>query len=263
MKKSFEDEVHVYQTFVRNNFSLLGSNYKLIQEQYAIKSGIIDMLAYDMNKECLVIIELKNVKIKDTKVLSQVMRYYNELKDKYIENYIITNLPEIIIIAPDFANNFFIYNNMPIKLIQMYYDNMQKQVIYLRFFPHTEDFSYDIETDKKLILTKKQKTILISKEQQLLIDKIINNIKNIYKASESLKIINYDDHIDILNGKIIAKIIFSKGWFDNTVQLNIYKNYKQKFDATLFTYDPAVYKAKFFKTLIKLTVIDVPSFLKR
>lgn len=254
----FEDEVHSYQAFIRDNFSLLGNNYIIIQEQYTIKSGIIDILAYNKLDECLVIIELKNVKI-DIQVLSQVMKYYYELKDKYIEDYIISNPPEIIIIAPEFAANFFIYNNMPVKLLQIDYDDKNNRIVYSRIFPHIEDFTEE-NIDKKIFL-KKQKTVIINQEQQQFIDKIIKCVQQFY--AKKLKIIYNNNCVNILSNKIIAKIVIPNKWFDNTLQLVIYKNFVKSFIQNDFLYDPVIHKVQMFKTMAKLTIIDIPSFIKK
>jgi len=252
MFNSFEDEVHVYQTFVRNNFNLLGNNYEIIKEQFVINSGIIDILAYNKEEHRLVVVELKNVLTTD-KVLLQAMKYYTEIKYKTIDNYEIDNTPEIIIIAPEFDRNFILYNEIPTKLIQLDYDNKHNQIIYLRFFPN----SYI--NDQTLYIPKK-KNITINYVQKLLANDIINKLKNIY--NDQLKIITYDDHIDILSKKMLAKITFLPNWFNNNLQLNIYNNFKGNINKHLLIYDPAVKKVNCLKTMTKLIINDVPQFLK-
>ena len=254
MFNSFEDEVHIYQTFVRNNFNLLGNNYKIIKEQVIIQSGIIDILAYNEDKQRLVIVELKNI-ITTDKVLAQVMKYYNEIKNKNIHNYEINNSPEIIIIAPEFDKNFMLYNNVPTQLIQLDYDNINNQIIYTRFFPNKK-----LNTDKNLSI-KNKKTTFVNYEQKLLAKNIINRIKQIYKDKQ-LKIISYDDHIDILYKKILIKITFSNQWFNNEIQLNIYNNFIQNINNLALNYDPAIKKINYLKTMIKLQITNIPQFLK-
>lgn len=252
MFNSFEDEVHVYQTFVRNNFSLLGANYEIIQEQFIINSGIIDILAYNKNEKRLVIIELKNVLTTD-KVLLQAMKYYNEIKFSTINDYEINNTPEIIIIAPEFDKNFMLYNEVPTQLIQLDYDNKRNQIIYLRFFPNKH-----IE-EKELIISEK-KNINANYIQKQLANNIINQLKKLY--DNQLKIITYDDHIDILSKKMILKIVFPVGWFNNDLQLNVYNNFMYDINKNLLMYDPAIKKINYLKTVIKLKVNNVPRFLQ-
>ena len=256
MFNSFEDEIHVYQSFIRNNFDLLGKNYEIIKEQFVIQSGIIDILAYNKDYQRLAIIELKNI-ITTDQVLSQVMKYYNEMKNKYINNYIITDLPEIIIIAPEFDKKFNLYiQNIDIKLIQIDYDNINNHIIYTRFFPNT---NLNISNEKELFF-KNKKNIDINIEQKILINNIINKIKQIYKDKQ-LKIINCDDHIDILHKKMIVKIIYSTKWFDNTVQLNIYNNFIKPITKSMIEYDPSIKKFNFLKRIIKLSINNIPQFL--
>ena len=257
MNNIFEDEVHVYQTFVRNNFSLLGNNYRIIKEQYVINSGIIDILAYNTINKCLVIIELKNICIGNS-VISQVMKYYKEIKNKYIENYDIINTPEIIIIAPEFDKRFIITNNLPIKLFIMNIDLIYNYTIFSRFFPIIEDSINDNIINQELKLNKKR-SVIISNEQQLLVNKIIFILQKIF--DNKLKILKLDNHIDIIYEKIIMKINFPAAWFDEYVQISIYNRLKNYININLF-YDPAIKKISNLKTMIKINIIDIPNFLK-
>lgn len=253
----FEDEIHVYQTFVRKNFSLLGNNYELIKEQYVIKSGIIDMLAYNKQNKCLTIIELKNICIDDS-VLSQVIKYYKEIKNKYIDNYDIINTPEIIIIAPEFDKFFTITNDLPIKLFIMTIDPIHQYTIFSRFFPIIESMNAFNIINQELKLNKK-KSIIISNNQQFLVNKIIYILKQYF--DDKLKILKLDNHIDIIYEKIIMKITFPTSWFDNYLQINIYNRLKNYININLF-YDPAIKKISTLKTVTKINIDDIPTFLK-
>lgn len=252
MFNSFDDEVHVYQTFVRNNFNLLGANYEIIKEQFVINSGIIDILAYNKIEQRLVIIELKNI-ITTNKVLAQAMKYYNEIKFSTINNYEINNTPEIIIIAPEFDKNFRLYNEVPTQLIQLDYDNKNKQIIYSRFFPNKP-------VEKQELTISEKKTTSINYVQKQLANNIINQLKKLY--DNQLKVITYNDHIDILSKKMLLKITFSTDWFNNDLQLNVYNNLLYNINKNSLIYDPAIKKISHLKTMLKLKVNNVPYFLQ-
>lgn len=263
----FEDEVHAYQAFVKKNFHLLGSNYQLITEQYVINSGIIDMLAYNKEKECLAIIELKNIKV-DSSVVSQVLRYYRELKNKYIDNYIISNPPEMIIISVDFDENFTITYNMPIHLYQMNIKN--NNIIFNKVIPYVEDFNNNIYADKRTELKTSRNNMLftISKKQKILANNIIKYLKLIFINNQlpldKFNIINSNDHIDILYDKIVAKVTFPRAWFSDHIQLSIYNRLYKYYNFNIGTdNDPAVKKVQKLKTMTKFNINDIPRCFKR
>ena len=116
----FIDEVHDYQSFIKNNFYLLGSQYNIIQEQFHVKNSILDILAYNQLEERLVIIELKNPKA-SYKAIAQIVRYYQYLKDSQLDNYIISRVPECLLVAPAFSSknqnilNTYLNNNKLLK----------------------------------------------------------------------------------------------------------------------------------------------------
>ena len=74
---------------------------------------------------------------------------------------------------------------------------------------------------------------------------------------QNYTIIEHNDHIDILDKKIIAKITFPKGWFNSTIILNLYKK-RLSMNVFNLTYDPAVKQMDQSKTLIKLFINDIP-----
>ena len=248
----FTDEVHSYQSFVKNNLHLL-NNYTFIDEQVKIASGLIDILAYNNVEECLSIFELKNP-IADLKAVSQGMKYYVELLNTSVGNYFICKNPEVVIVSPKFIPKFIVPDNIVFKLIQMGYDGNNVIIDYIQPY-HKIDILYTKE-----IVTKPHRTLNISSSQKRLANSIIFNLQNFYK--DPLEIIRHEDKIDILYKKIIAKVVFSNKWFDDSVILYIYKNFIKDYGLTTFKYDSAVVKYNIYKTMVKLTVKDVPHFLK-
>ena len=240
--QQFIDEVHDYQSFIIKNFNKFG-NLEIIQEQYTIKSGIIDILAYDKLNERIVIVELKN-KIVDSTVIAQVMRYYHDIKGKQIDDYIISELPIIYIIASEF-DNIIITQNMPIKFFT--FDRFSFQ----EYYPYIEDFEDDLNgIFMPKLSVKKQISINLNEDQKDL-------IKRLLRYFQGYTIIEHKDHIDILDKKIIAKIIYPKGWFNSTIILNLYKK-RLNMNIINLAYDPAVKQFNQSKTLVKLLINDVP-----
>lgn len=257
--KIFNDEIHEYQTFIRQNFNLLGNQYEIIKEQCIINSGIIDILAYNKERQCLAIIELKNIKI-DSKVNIQVLKYYLELQNKYVFNYEILNPPEIFIIAPEFDSNFTVTSDMPpITLLQITLDN--NNIICNRIIPKIKDINKNNIINQEIII-KNKKSVNINLNQKILTKNIIKILKAIFikkHALEEFKILESDDHIDILCPKIIAKIKYPRQWFADHIQLCLYKKY---FNINLnLNYDPNIKKIYQLKNMIKLDIINIPYFL--
>ena len=251
--KQFKDEVHDYQSFIVDNFKKIGKNYEIIQEQFAINNGIIDILAYNNKNKNFVIIELKNIKVNES-IISQVDRYYQAVTNLKIDDYFIQHNPEIIVIAPEFKEDFSLSYKLPIKLLQIYKDN--KKVICKK---HKINYIKKVSI-KRVQTVKKKKTIFISEKQKYITDNLIKLIKSFYK--EELSILDKNDHIDIIDKKIIIKIIFPKRWFVETITVNLYKNFIKPFTVNNFISDPTIKTVTQLKNVIKLSIYDIPQFFK-
>ena len=249
----FTDEVHSYQSFVKSNLHLL-KNYNFIDEQVKITSGLVDILAYNNIDECLAIFELKNP-IAELSSIAQGMKYYTELLNTSIGNYFICNNPEIVIVAPKFIDKFIIPDNINFKLIEMRYDDSNNIIVNYKQPYNIENSIYNKE-----IIPKPHKSINISNIQKQLARNVIYYLQKFYK--EPLEVIYHDDKIDILYKKIIAKIVFPNKWFDDSIVLYIYKNFVKEYGLTTFKYDIAVVKYNIYKTMVKLTIQNIPQFLK-
>jgi hypothetical protein len=114
----FNDEVHDYQRFVRENIKILGEMLLITEQLYIQNNGtcIIDILLLNIISKRLVVLELKNVLTTD-KGIWQPVKYYDYLsraedslkqlliqKQKEIDFNIdeIDFNPEIIMVVPEF-----------------------------------------------------------------------------------------------------------------------------------------------------------------
>lgn len=91
-KQSKEKEL---EKLLINNLDLIESGMKLIQNQYPVEDGFIDILTRDKNGK-LCIIELKVVK-DDTKIVHQCVYYPTQFNEKV----------RVITIAPDYKNSIY------------------------------------------------------------------------------------------------------------------------------------------------------------
>ena len=248
----FTDEIHSFQSFVVSNFNLLG-NYKIIKEQFSIGKYRLDILAYNYDKQSLAIVELKNPDI-NCNVVGQCIDYYEILKDKLIDGYDILEEPEIIIIAPEISSRIIVPENICIRIIKMNYDEIHDYVNIENVKPYKQKNS----VMKKVIHVEQEQYDIPDKYKPNIL-KIINNVQKLY--DEKLEIIISGLKISILLNKIIIKIILSKKWFDDTFEINIYKNFIKQYDRLSFQYDPNVIKINFYKTFVKLKVRGIPIFL--
>ena len=248
----FIDEVHDYQSFIKNNFYLLGSQYNIIQEQFHVKNSILDILAYNQLEERLVIIELKNPKA-PYKAIAQIVRYYQYLKDSQLDNYIISRVPECLLVAPAFSSKIILPEFPIIRCFQMDYE-------YAEF----KDITHQFKTESVINLDVKLKPSLhISPSTKSLIFKIKKRLLNIY--NDQLVIAEQNNQISFLstqNKKIVAKIIIPYDWFTNYIDLVLYNRFIKPFDRLTFMYDPSIYKYSFNKSMVRLKVIDIPEFLR-
>lgn len=245
----FADEVHSYQTFVKNNLHQI--NYELIEEQFKVNKGFIDILAYNRQAERLAIIELKNPKA-NIKAVSQGIRYYLQLKNVNLNGYELVSPPEVVIIAPNFESNITLPDTPVINLIRMNYDD-DKDCVYIEYIKPNTNVT-NIETDDK-------PTIQIPFEQRMLAKRIITHIQSLY--GKPLEIIDDNLHINILDRKLVAKIIFNRDWFNNYITLNIYKRFIKPINKSTIQFDPAIMKYNFSKTMTKLIISDLPQFLQK
>lgn len=250
----FIDEIHDYQFFVVSHFFLLGNSYSIIREQFPVKNAFIDILAYDKYQERLIIIELKTPQATN-KAISQIVRYFNYLKDCQLDSYIISDIPECWIIAPTFKKI-----NLPerpiIKLLEFNSEYTSFNDVTYKFYQSSILFT-NIKRSRSLLG--------ITPEINLLVQRIITLICMRYN---DIKMVEQNNKITILDKatkRIIAKIIIPFNWFTNYIELLLFNIIKDKiiFDAIQMQYDPAIQKVLYYKNFTKLQIKDIPRFLMK
>ena len=248
----FLDEVHDYQHFVVEHLYLLGDQYSLIQEQFHVNNKILDILAYNSLKECLVIIELKNPQA-TVKAISQITEYFSYLKDSQFDNLIISAPPECLIVAPSFSKKIVLPESPSILLYQL--DNNLCEFIDL-----TGQFKK--ESVHSLSVKFNRKLYSIPSYIERLIDRLTMTINSYY--SNLLAAIKQENKISFLHKetkRIVCKIIIPFDWFTSSIILVLYNQFKD-LDKLSFNYDAAILKTVSCKTRTKLYINDIPNFLK-
>jgi hypothetical protein len=258
----FNDEVHSYQSFIRNNIDKIG-NLKIVTEQFKIKNNFIDMLAYDSNDDRLAIIELKNVETNHD-IIGQAIRYYDLLKRSTAYNNLpIIKDPKILLISPDFDEQLISsishINNIDIKILKA---NLDDDIFICEEY-QPEKFNdivgtnrIDIECNKKEIYTIESYNI--EKKQLDLIKDCIRIFQNMY--NQSLSIFYSKDKINIMYKKsVICTIKISYNWFDNTINISVPKGTVNEMD---IRYNPYIKKFTINKKHIKLICNKLPKFIR-
>lgn len=247
----FLDEIHDYQSYVVNNFYLLGNQYSIIKEQFYISNRIIDILAYNSLKECLTIIELKTPQA-SIKAISQILEYYYLLKDSQLDTYNIVNFPECIIVSPSFSSKIILPETPTITLYQFDNNLCDFQDVSFNFYKSSEKF-ITTNTSRKLYSIP----LHISKLIQQLISKLATYYSlNLLRVEQNNKI----SFLDYDSKKIVYKIIIPYDWFISSIDLILYNRFHSLNLSTL-QYDANIIKILSYKTMIKLTIKGIPNFL--
>lgn len=138
-KFRFNDEVHEYQRFIRENIKIFG-DMLLITEQLYIQGNntcIIDILLLNNNSKRLVVLELKNI-LSNDKMIWQPIRYYDYLRrtedslkqllvlKKNEINFNIDEIdfnPEVILVVPEFDKQLLrslsYINDIDLKIVKL------------------------------------------------------------------------------------------------------------------------------------------------
>lgn len=227
----FIDEVHDYQSFIRDNINMLG-DLSIIKEQFKIDNYIIDILAYDNTKHRLVIIELKNIRAK-VQIIGQTLGYYSKLTNININDLYIEDVPEVMLVVPDFDKaiiHTLSYLPISYRLFKMNIDD--KTIIceeYTKFYSKEQDYTNMIDITPNLVPSIEVETSeiwnmekyneCIDKQQLYLVKEYINYLQS--KYDYQLKIFYSKDRIKILDKKVISTISLSRKWFDTALTFNI------------------------------------------
>ncbi|MFW6007974.1 MAG: hypothetical protein ACOCP8_01805 [archaeon] len=287
----FGDEIHYYQKFVCNNIKFLG-NLIIISEQLIFKHTndkiIIDILALDLTKKQLVIIELKNIKVKEP-VIGQIIKYYDhiiraedELKDllklkKDKINFDINDInlnPLIMIVVPDFKKSLirslsYIDQKINIELIKL---NAIQRIGYYEAIKEKQQVSRNQTIHKKDLVSVNKK---ISKQwsfEEYLKEGVdegkVQLAKQFIEYFNSLKLgeiqpFFHEKKITLMDGKdSIVNIFIKKNMFDDSLDVSIQKGGNFHYDDLNF--DPYILGFNVKSRVLHIKFNKVPTnFLRK
>lgn len=285
MHFKFNDEIHYYQKFVKNNIKSLG-NFLIISEQLYLKNTddkcIIDILTIDLNKKQLIIIELKNINTSEP-IIGQIIKYYDniiraedDLKELILMKkndipYDIEDInlkPKIMIIVPDFKKNLlrslsYIDPDINIELIKfnVIQKNNYYEVIKEKYkIPETKIYhKKDVVKINKNISKKWTYNQYIkegvNKDKIKIAKKLINYLNRLY--DNKIETFFYDKKITLMIGKkTLSHVFIKKNIFDNMLDISIKKS--KNFTYNNLYYDPNIFKYKIKKNVVHLKFNMVP-----
>jgi hypothetical protein len=284
-KFRFNNEIHEYQRFVRENISVFG-DMLLITEQLFLQNDelcIIDILLLNKNTKRLVVLELKNVHTTD-KVIWQPIKYYDHLrraedslkkllihKQKEI-NFSIDEIdfnPEIILVVPDFNQQLLrslsYVNDVDLKVIKLnlIINENKSEVVKELYNPSSVYFKEDLVTVKEKISKVwsfaeylkegvDSKKIIIAKDY-------INFLNRLFK-DKKVDVFFYDKYMSItINGKVWGHIYIKKQLQQSYLHVNF--KYKGKANPIDFQFTPYIVNYKILSQTIDLCFYDIPQKL--
>lgn len=284
-KFRFNDEVHEYQRFVRENIDTFG-DMLLITEQLFIQNEdlcIIDILLLNKTTKRLVVLELKNVHTTD-KVIWQPIKYYDYLrraedslkqllihKQKEITfsiNEIDFN-PEVILVVPEFNQQLLrslsYISDVDLKVIKLnlMINENKSEVIKEIYSPSSVYFKEDLVTVKEKV-SKIWSFSEYLKEgvdsRKIIIAKDYINFLNGFFKDKKVDVFFYDKYISItINGKVWGHIYIKKQLQQSYLHVNF--KYKVKANPIDFQFTPHIVNYKISSQTIDLCFYQVPQKL--
>lgn len=223
----FDDEVHAYQTFVRNNISALG-DLLIITEQLQIEyqgKHFIDILALDLIEKRLVILELKNKTAKTN--VEQPIRYYDLLirAEDQLRNMLLLKKsqipfdideinynPRVLLIVPDYTKQLLrslsYIRDIDVEVVK--FNAIQKtgyfEIIKESHLPGDEiDFNEQVNITEKVTKTWNLNQYIedgINQRKIDLVKQLINYMKNqLLLENKMLDIYYYENKITLMIDK--------------------------------------------------------------
>lgn len=282
----FDDEVHAYQRFVRNNLES-SENFIIVSEQLYIKDlerSFIDILAIDLLNKRVVIVELKNTTAKDD-IVGQTIKYYDFLRrckedllelikikqDKFNFDIEEINLdPKILLIVPEFDKQliriFSYVSNLDIKIVK--YNAIQKEGYYeLIKEIYTPDIKFReeqvVELNKKVSSNWGLDEYLkdgYEEEKINLVKNLIIHIENkCFFKNKKFDVFYYNKKITLtIDGRVWGNILLKKKMFDNSLELSINLKKEQEIDMISLRYNVEILKYTVSNKVVKIKFIQVP-----
>lgn len=283
----FNDEIHDYQRFVRNNIKVIG-NLIIIAEQLYIKSenkGFIDMLAVDLNDKKLVIIELKNTTAK-SEIIGQSIKYYdmlmksgdqlNSLMAKNNVNYNEINcIPKILLIVPDFDNELLssikYISDIEIDVIKFnaiqhnnFFEIIKEEYRHYNIIENNDDRKTKIDVKENIVWNFDEYIKRgVNKEQIDLAKKVISFISLLCnKKNKKFDTFFHFNRISIIvDGKVWGHIKTNIKYFNKPLEVSIRNS---NIDIRDLQYNGEIFKFNRLSKIVKIHVFSVPTqFLEK
>lgn len=238
------NEYDDYQDYVATNLKQFDDNLEIIQEQLRIEDSLLDILCYNKEEECLVIIELKN-KIATTSVLGQAINYYHLVIESGIKEEIerqkgksIKDKPKVLILAnkfdEDLINTIEYIDGIDIKLYIFNNDIGKQEIVKDNY----KNIRYNLQ--------------YIDKSKDKLFEKIRKEIEHYSKYyNKELRVIEKPKEIKFYIGR--KNICNVKRGYD------YYFIVKCEIDINLIIYCPVCSGYKFNKSGSVLEIRDIPT----
>lgn len=283
----FNDEVHAYQKFVRENIKKLG-NLTIISEQLLIKDidkGFIDVLALDVSNKQIVVLELKNSSAGDD-IVGQSIKYYDFLKRAEVDlldllakmksqfdfNIDEINLtPRIMLIVPDFSQQLLrslsYVKGIEIDVIK--FNAMQKQGYYeitKEVYVPNKEYREDstVKIDGELTQTwnfEEYAKIGVDSEKIKLAQQFVTLADGICKSrGNKLDVYFYKDKITLMTGKkVVAHAKIQRKWFDNSLDISVSIKKDKKVNVANLMYNGSILKFDVNERNVKLKCSHLPT----
>lgn len=286
----FDDEIHAYQNFVKQNINILG-NIVLISEQLYIKNiktnktSFIDMLALDLKEKRLIILELKNTIARDG-IIGQSIKYYdfilnssdllkellfNQQNEINISLEEINYYPKVLLIVPDFEEqvlrSLLYIKDIDIEVIK--FNAIQKdnyfEIIKEVYEPQEcyDELEFKIDTNKKFQIWDINKYLLFGFDEAKikLLKQFLNFMSNLcFFKNKKINYYFYENKITIIiDKKIWAYIIMKRQLFDNLLELNINLAENQFIDYCGLRYSGQILNYKILNKGLKIRFSQIPT----
>lgn len=282
----FDDEVHSYQRFVRENIKNLGQ-LTIISEQLLIKDvekGFIDVLALDMLSKRIVVLELKNSSAGDD-IVGQSIKYFDFLvraKDDLLNllakmknqiDFPIEDIdlnPKIMLIVPEFSTQLLrslsYVNGIEIEVVKfngIQHDN-HYEIIKEVYVPN-QDYREDavVEIDGELTKSwnfNEYSKLGVDKEKLNLARQFIHFADmTISEQGKKLDVFFYKDKITLMTGKkVIGNVKISRKWFDSSIDISLAINKDKPVNVPDLMYNGNIIKYDIGTRNVKIKCCQLP-----
>jgi len=288
-KFRFNDEVHDYQRFVRENIKSLG-DMLLITEQLCIQNRdicIIDILLLNTVSKRLAVLELKNVLISD-KMMWQPIRYYDYLsraedalkqllmRKRHEFNFEIDEIdfnPEVILVVPEFnpqlLRSLAYVDGVDLKVVKLnlFIKDDMSEILKEEYIPssiyHREDLVTVKEKISKIWSFEEYLKEGVDSKKISLAQRYVSLLTNIFtQQNKKLDMFFYEKYISLtVNGKVFGHIYIKKKLYQSHLCVSFKTN--QRINPIDFQFAPHIIDYKVSTKKIELCFNEIPLDLIR